>query len=84
MIGGKALLLLREDRSTVIPSRPNRYAVALRASLDQMPPPRQGLRKQVRQEVSAGAPLPTAGAAQLEVSTLAEQVIFSYYRQYNY
>ena len=84
MIGGKALLLLRRGRSAVIRSRPSRFAVTLCASLDRMPPPQQGLGKQVRQEVSAGAALPTAVAAQLEVSTLAEQVISSYYRQYNY
>ena len=45
-----------------MPSRPSRYAVALRASLDRMPAPRQGLRKQIRRGVSAGAPLPTVNA----------------------
>lgn len=58
----KAFLLCRGGRSAVIPSRPSRYAVALRASLDRMAPPRQGLGKQIRRVVSAGAPLPTAKA----------------------
>lgn len=52
----RAFLLCIGGRSAVIPSRPSRFAVALRASLDRMPPPRQGLGKQIRREVSAGAP----------------------------
>jgi len=42
---GKAFLLRTGGRSAVIPSRPSRFAVALRASLDRMPPPRQGARE---------------------------------------
>lgn len=41
MSGGKAFLLRTGGRSAAIPSRPSRFAVALRASLDRMPPPRQ-------------------------------------------
>ena len=56
----KTFLLRTGGRSAVIPSRPSRFAVALRASLDRMPPPRQVLGKQIRRGVSAGAPIPTA------------------------